>query len=97
MILVKHTGEGSTPVVTALIYNADPDQATTHDIWIDKQVPVSEDIPGMTAQLHIRLEDNALFYNYSKPMTWQDYIAELRKQQEVIKAAMDDLIMGGGL
>lgn len=51
----------------------------------------------MNAQLHIRLEDNSLFYNYTKPMSLQDYMGELRQQQQIMKAAMDDLIMGGAL
>ncbi|MET1173762.1 hypothetical protein [Paenibacillus amylolyticus] len=97
MILVKHNAEGNTPVVTALVYNADSDQASPQDIWVDQPVPVSEDIPGMNAQLHIRLEDNSLFYNYTKPMSLQDYMGELRQQQQIMKEAMDDLIMGGAL
>lgn len=97
MFLIRHDKEGKTPAVTAVIYNADPDQAGTHDIWTDQALPLTEDIPGMVARLHIRLENKTLFYNYSKPKTWEDYIAELQQQQQIMKAAMDDLIMGGAL
>ncbi|MDM5279414.1 hypothetical protein QUF95_18620 [Paenibacillus silvae] len=96
MFLIRHNREGNTPEVTAIIYNADPEQAETYDIWTDQAIPPTEDIPGMVAKLHIQLDSKILFYNYSKPKTWEDNITELQQQQQVMKVAIDDLILGGG-
>nr|WP_145404226.1 hypothetical protein [Paenibacillus xylanexedens] len=97
MKIIKHDGGKPHALVLSIEHNPTDYELNSTTIRTDMNIPLPEPIPGMDATLMIDTNTNALFYNYTRPEVLEDRVAKIATQQDVIKTAIDDLIMGGVL
>ncbi|CAH1203922.1 hypothetical protein [Paenibacillus sp. JJ-223] len=96
MILIKHAPAKDQAMVLSITH-APTASAGENEILTDNNIPVVDEIPGMTPILFINLESKELYFNYIKQQTVEDTLNDLQDQQTIIKKAMDDMIIGGAL
>ncbi|OPG98611.1 hypothetical protein B2I21_09730 [Chryseobacterium mucoviscidosis] len=97
MLLITYKPGQNTAEVESITHNPVPGVNENNSYTTDQALPIPENIPGMIPILYTKVDTKTLYYNYIKPETIESLISQLQEQQAVIKAAMDDLIMGGAL
>lgn len=97
MFLITYKPGKNATEVDSITQNPVPEDIVPNSYVTDQAIPIPNDIPGMIPILYTKVDDKTLYYNYIKPETIDSLISQLQEQQAVIKAAMDDLIMGGAL
>nr|WP_145402949.1 hypothetical protein [Paenibacillus xylanexedens] len=97
MKVIRHDGGKPHALVLSIEHNPTDYEQNNTTIRTDVMIPLPEPIPGMDATLMIDTDTNTLFYNYTRPEVLEDRVAKIAIQQDVIKTAIDDLIMGGAL
>ncbi|MGO4730837.1 hypothetical protein [Paenibacillus sp. 2KB_22] len=97
MKIINHDGNKPNALVLSIEHNPTNYVLTEKMILTDIDVPLPEPIPWMEATLYINTETNVMFYNYARPETLSELVSRMASQQNVMKSAIDDLIMGGVL
>ncbi|WP_315370866.1 hypothetical protein [Paenibacillus xylanexedens] len=97
MLLITYKPGQNATEVNSITDNPGPEETVPNSYVTDQAIPIPNDIPGMIPILYTKVDTKTLYYNYIKPETIDSLISQLQEQQAVIKAAMDDLIIGGVL
>jgi len=63
-----------------------------------QEIPQPESTHGKDAIMYVNLTDQSVFFKYvDRPMTQEEELEDLKRQQALMQTAIDDLIFGGML